>query len=103
VAVLIATDLITGIVKAKQQKQPITSARLRDTVSKFLIYEVSVMVAFLSEKYLLGDAIPAVKILSAMIGAVELKSILENLNAASGQDLLKGIIDKISSPNRKDQ
>lgn len=98
-AVLISIDLISGVVAAKKRKEPVTSAGLRRTISKLFIYELALMLAYITEKYL-SDALPFVKMVTTMVSVVELKSILENLNYISGQDLLKSLIDKLGSANQ---
>lgn len=98
-AVMIVIDLVTGIWAAIKRKEPITSAGLRRTVSKILVYEVAIMLAYLAEHYM-SDAIPFVKMASAMVSVVELKSIYENLDGISGGDLLKSLVDKLGSKNQ---
>lgn len=99
VGVLIVADLITGLVASAKKKEPITSAGLRRTVTKMFVYQLAVISGFIAEKYLIGDLMPVTKIVSGMIGIVELKSIFENLNIVSGENLLKQIIEKLGSSN----
>lgn len=99
VVVLIAIDLVTGLMASRKQGQPITSAALRRTITKTAVYEVTVMVAFITEKYLVPGMFPLVKMASAMIAMTELRSIYENLNIISGQNLLSSLISKIGSDN----
>ena len=99
-AVLILVDLITGIIAAMKQKEPITSAGLRRTVTKIFVYETAVMMAFLVEHYM-SDALPFVKMASTMIAIVELKSVYENLNTIGNNQLLKSLIDNLGSSNHK--
>ncbi len=98
---LLVVDLITGIMAAKKRGEPITSAGLRRTVSKIFIYEAALLLAFLTEKYLLGHMMPVTKMVSGMIGMVELKSVFENMNDISGQDLLSSLLTKLNSDNSK--
>lgn len=100
--VMVFADLISGILSARKRKEPITSAGLRRTVTKILVYEASLMLAFLAERYM-SDILPFVKMASAMISVVELKSIYENLSAISGGNpALKVLIDKLGSTNQDD-
>lgn len=96
---LIIADLILGILAARKQGQPITSAGLRRTVSKMLVYQLSVMSAFLVQKYMMGDLIPVSSIVSSMIGLVELKSIIENADKINGGSLMKDILARLGSVN----
>ncbi len=100
VVVLIAIDMLTGILAARKKGEPVTSAGLRRTISKIFIYEVAVMIAFITEKYLAPDLLPIVKMASTMVAVVELKSVYENLNVLSGNELLRTLIDKIGSSNQ---
>ncbi len=96
VLVLIVCDLITGILAARKQSKPIKSAGIGRTVVKLVIYELAIILAFLTETYLTGPSIPCSKVAASLIGTTELLSVLENLNILSNGDLLKSIIDKIS-------
>jgi len=99
-AVLVFVDLVTGIWAAVKRKEPITSSGIRRTVSKMFVYETAIMLAFLTEQYM-TDAVPFVKLIAGLVAVVELKSCLENLDSISGTDLLKAVIDKLGSENKK--
>lgn len=98
--VLIIADTITGVMAAHKRKEPITSAGLRRSISKLIVYELAILLGYLAEHYLMSDYLPATKIISGMVGAVELKSVLENLDALGGGGLLRTIIDKLGSDNQ---
>lgn len=98
--VLITVDLITGILAARKQSIPITSAGLRRTVTKLFVYEAAILLGFLTEQYLTGPGIPVSNIVASFIGLTELLSCMENLNIIGGNDLLKSIIDKLGSANK---
>lgn len=97
--VLIVADLVTGLMAAHKQKKQITSAGLRRTVSKFVIYNVAVGCAFLVQKHMMGDLVPVSNIVSSAIGLTELKSILENVDKIRGGSLIKEILGKLGSIN----
>lgn len=99
--VLIVADLITGIWAAYKRGEAITSAGLRRSITKMLVYQATIILAFLVEKYMLDGVLPITKIASSFIGITELKSVLENLNNASGGQLLKNLINKLGSDNDK--
>lgn len=101
VGVLVAADMITGIWAAHKQSKSITSAGLRRTVSKLIIYQVAILSGFLVEHYLAGDIVPIVKLIGGVIGMVELKSILENVNVINGVDIFKSVLQKLGSQNDK--
>ena len=98
---LIIIDLITGIMAARKSGEPITSSGIRRTVSKLLIYESAIVLAFLVQTYMTGDTVPVSNIVTGMIGLTELTSILENMNTIGGGAILKAIIDKIGSVNKQ--
>jgi hypothetical protein len=92
VGVIVFADLITGIWAAKKRGESVQSAKLRNTVTKFLIYNVAVITGFVFEKYLIAGAVPAAQIIAGAIGLAEVKSVLENASVISGQDLFKMLI-----------
>lgn len=100
VLILTIVDLITGVVAARKRGERISSAQLRRTISKIVIYELAMCVGFLAEHYLMSDALPVLKLISGMIGLVETKSIFENLDSIGGNNLLKSVINKLGSTNQ---
>lgn len=101
VGFLILADLVTGIFAANKRGEQITSAAMRRTVSKMLIYQLAVISGFLLEHYLLSDMMPVAKLVGGVIGMVEFKSILENSNTIVGTDIFKSILQKLGSDNDK--
>lgn len=102
VLILVVTDLIFGVWAAKKRGEKITSSGLRRTVSKIFVYEFVVICGFLFQTYLLG--IPGdwvVKLLTGIIGVVEMKSLLEKGNDILGDKVFKIVIEKIGSDNDK--
>ena len=97
---IVIIDLITGVLAARKRKEEITSARIRDSVSKLFIYEIALLSALLLENYLLSGMVPAIKIVSAVIGVAEGKSVLENLDTLQGGNMFKNLIDKLGSSNK---
>jgi Bacteriophage holin family len=99
VGVLIVADLFTGMLAAHKRGEKLASAAMRRTVSKLLIYQTAVITGFLLETYLLSSLVPVSKIVAGAIGLVEFKSILENCNAALGQDIFQTVLLKLGSDN----
>ena len=93
---LIILDLVTGILAARKRGEPISSSGLKRTVGKVLLYELAIVAAFLVQQYLTGDLFPASKLVTAMIGLVELSSMLENLDTLNGNPIFKTLIAKIT-------
>lgn len=103
VGVLIMMDLVTGIAAAYKRGDKISSAIMRRTISKILVYECAVIAAFVLETYLLQGFMPATKIVGGVIGLVEFKSILENSNTIIGGDVFRSILKKLGSENDKSE
>lgn len=95
--VLTVLDLITGVIAAHKEGQPITSAGFKRTVIKLALYEIALCAAFLVQQYLTQDLFPASKLVAAIVGLTELKSMLENMDRISGDKFFVGIIAKVSS------
>lgn len=101
VMVLTVVDLITGIMVSRKRRKKITSAGLKRTIIKTTVYEVVVMLGFLTEQYMTGDAIPVVKILAGFIGLTELKSVMENIELISGMSIIKLLIQKLNNTEKE--
>ncbi len=101
VGIVIVVDLVTGVLAAKKRNEKITSAGLRRSLSKALIYQTAILTGFLMEKYLLGDIIPITKLLAGAIGSVEMLSVVENLNTLSDNNVFKKVVDLLGSINDK--
>jgi Na+/H+ antiporter NhaD/arsenite permease-like protein len=98
---LIMADTMTGILAARKRGEKISSAGLRRTVTKSLVYLTAVCMGFLVEKYMIEEFMPISKIISGVISLVELKSILENLDVINGGSLFKTVIQRLGSVNDK--
>lgn len=98
---LIFADLATGIMAAKKRGEKISSAAMRRTVSKILVYQLVIMSGFLVETYMVGGVIPISKIAASIIGMTELLSILENAEHIYGQPIFKKLLRMLGSENDK--
>lgn len=101
VGILIMADAITGMYAAHKRGEPISSAAMRRTLSKFLVYQGVVITGFLLEANILDHLVPVAKIVAGAIGMVEFKSILENANSIMNMNIFKSVIDKLGSDNAK--
>lgn len=101
VGIVIFADLFTGIVAARKREERITSAGLRRTISKIFIYQFAIIIGFLIETYLMSGVIPISKIVAALIGITEARSIYENLQIITGNDIFKKVVEKLGSVNDK--
>jgi len=92
VGFMIFADTVLGLIAAKKNGYAITSRRLSAIVTKFVLYQSSVLLFFCLEKFLLGDlvmmftSVPLflTKIVGTILVGIELLSITENIKKAYG-------------------
>lgn len=101
VGVLIVADMITGIIAAKKQKLPITSSKMRNTVSKGFIYSVVIICAHYMETHIMGSVLPVTNIVATLISSVEMVSLLENGNIILGNNIFSALIKRLGSKNEE--
>ena len=88
----ILLDTVFGILRAKKLKEPITSRRMSKIISKLVLYQIVIILAFTTEKFILSDiigifcAIPLIgtKLVTTVLLFIEGASINENYKAISG-------------------
>lgn len=101
VAFLIIVDFITGAYAAFKKNIPITGERIGNTISKFFIYNLVVLSAFLLEKYIIKE-IPFQRIIAGFIAIAEIKSIMENFNKIYGINPFKAFVKFIKKKSLED-
>ena len=107
VGVAIALDTFTGIFKSVHLHgwHSIRSRKLSNVVSKMLLYQITVILIFLMDKFLLNEFIQIhftinfmfTKLVAILLLLIELTSIKENIEKALNVDLwvkLKGIFNR---------
>jgi phage-related holin len=95
IGVLIIIDTLTGIWKANKLKEKITSRKLSAIVSKLALYEVTVIMFFLIDKFILNDIILTffsvnfmlTKVVALVLASIEVMSINENYKVISNKNL----------------
>ena len=95
IGVLIAIDTFTGIWKANKLEDKITSRKLSAIISKLALYEVTVIMFFLIDRFILNDIILTffsvpfmlTKIVALVLSSIEVMSINENYKVVKGIDL----------------
>jgi hypothetical protein len=92
VGFLIALDFIVGIYRAFKLNEEITSRKMGNTISKMLLYNITILSLWVFEKYILQDAIPITKIGAALISITELKSIDESVEKLTGVGIWKKLV-----------
>jgi hypothetical protein len=95
VGFVILLDTITGVWKSIKHKVPITSRGLSAIISKMLLYEVTVILFYMIDKFILNHIILQffsvdlllTKVLALILVSIEVMSINENYKAVKGLDL----------------
>lgn len=91
----IVIDTITGIWKSKKQGVKISSRGLSAIISKMLLYEVTVVLFYMIDHFILNNIVLQffsvdlllTKVLSLILVSIEVMSINENYKAVKGLDL----------------
>jgi hypothetical protein len=88
-------DTITGIWKSRKNGVPIRSRRLSAVISKMFLYQLTIILFFLIDWFILNDILKTIfttellltKVLSLVLISIEVVSINENYKAVRGIDL----------------
>lgn len=99
IGVSVILDTITGIWKSYKLQTKVTSRRLSAIISKVLLYEVTVMLFYLIDYYILNDivltffsvSLLTTKILALVLVSIEVISINENYKAVKNIDLWQSL------------
>ena len=92
-------DTLTGVWKSRKLGTPITSRKLSSVISKILLYEITVMLFYLIDYYILNDIVltffsvelMTTKILALVLVSIEVISINENYKAVKNIDLWESL------------
>jgi hypothetical protein len=95
IGVLISIDTFTGIWKANKLEEKITSRKLSSIISKLALYEITVIMFFLIDQFILNDIILTffsvpfmlTKVVALVLSSIEVMSINENYKVVKGIDL----------------
>ena len=95
IGVLIAIDTITGIWKANKLGDKISSRKLSAIISKLALYEITVIMFFLIDQFILNEIILTffsvpfmlTKVVALVLSSIEVMSINENYKIVKGIDL----------------
>ena len=99
IGVSVILDTLTGVWKSRKLGTPITSRKLSAVISKILLYEVTVMLFYLIDYYILNDIVltffsvelMTTKILALVLVSIEVISINENYKAVKNIDLWESL------------
>lgn len=89
VGVLILADTILGVWKARKLKEKISSRKLSQIISKMFLYEGTIVLFFMIDKYILGDILQQffavefllTKVVALVLASIEVFSCDENYRA----------------------
>ena len=95
IGVSVILDTLTGVWKSYKLKTKVTCRKLSAIISKILLYEVTVMLFYLIDYYILNDIVLTffsvnlltTKILALVLVSIEVISINENFKSVKGIDL----------------
>ncbi len=100
----VIADMILAIIIAYRQPGGISnikSRKLRNTITKFVVYAIAVITAHIIEvKFIPGMMVT--ELVSGLIAASEIKSIDENIEKITGKSLFKSIIAKFAPKGKKE-
>ncbi len=96
---VVLLDAITGVKASLKRGEVFSSKRLKDTVTKTLVYQLALLIAYGID--LVFEIGIILKVLGAFIVYTELKSIDENWFTISGNRLFKNVINKIPNMNKE--
>ena len=110
IGVLIVIDTVAGIWKAKKIGEKITSRRLSAIISKLALYEVTVIMFFLIDVFILNDIIlkffsvpfMLTKVVALVLASIEVMSINESWKRVKNIDLwitLKNLLSRSAEIN----
>ncbi|HIZ15171.1 MAG TPA: phage holin family protein [Candidatus Tidjanibacter faecipullorum] len=88
----VAADLITGIIASERRGIPRSSRRLRKSITKLVAYLLAMTLSFSAEHAFKVEWFVAHRAIGALICAVEMLSILENMAVITGHPVFLKII-----------
>jgi hypothetical protein len=97
VGVLVFADLFSGVLAAFKRREKILSKTMARSVYKMLAYQMVICTGYLLQVFILDDVMPVAKLAASVIGLVEFKSILENVETITGQQVFNSLIEKLRS------
>lgn len=90
---LIASDFLIGLYRAWRLNEDITSRKMGHTLSKLLLYTLTIICVYFFEAYILQSGLPLAKIVASLIGLIELKSIDESVYLITGFSFYKKLVN----------
>jgi hypothetical protein len=88
---LILIDTVVGVYRAWKLREPITSRKFGNVISKMLLYQVAIFSGFMIEVYIIDSIIPITRVIAGVITFTELFSILENISKITNTPIVQKI------------
>lgn len=76
--------------------QTIRSTGIKRTVAKISMYMAGVLLAFITETWLTGSAVPCIHVVAGLVGLTELRSCLEHLDDLNGNKLYAKVLNALA-------
>lgn len=96
VSALVVLDFVTGVWAALKRSEKISSNKMKRSITKAIMYQIALVMAFIVETYLIKD-VPVIKVVAGLIGLTEAQSLTENIKQITGVDhwaTLKALLNK---------
>ena len=101
IGLLVTFDIITGVIAAKKRGEKITSKKLGATVTKTLLYFITIILAQIMQNNFLPSFDQSItKAVGSIFAVIEFKSNLENISSATGIDLIDNFKHYIETKRR---
>jgi len=101
IGLLVTFDIITGVIAAKKRGEKITSKKLGATVTKTLLYFITIILAQIMQNNFLPSFDQSItKAVGSIFAVIEFKSNLENISSATGIDLIDNFKQYIETKRR---
>lgn len=97
VSFLLIADAITGIIASMKEGEKFSSRKLKHTVVKTFLYQLTILMSSMAEQHLFHNSFPMANVTLSVIGMVEITSLVENLSRYTGNDVGKLIKNKLTN------
>ncbi len=97
---LVFIDLAFGLIAAKKRGERILSSKLAHTPLKLLVYFATIVAVYAADTQI-GLGVPATKIVTGIIGATEVLSLLEKAEALTGAPIFQKLREMLKPSKPK--
>ncbi len=98
---LVLVDLVFGLIASFKKGEKIQSRKLAHTPLKLFVYFAAIVVVYAADTYI-GLGVPATKIVTGIIGATEVLSLLEKAEAITGAPVFQKLREMLKPSKPKD-